>query len=634
MDRRRRAFSKRLSKRMWLLLGLLALLPGMAFMQYRWIGQVSDAARERAKGRLENSIQQLVTEFDAEITRAHMAFWAMPPGESKDPAQRFAVRYREWNRLAPYPQLIREAYLIDITGDTWVLSRIDSSGAVSRPAAWPPDLEALRTRLEENAQPGPGSFRRWMGEDVSLAGDPAFLIPLREPRAEDDRPRPPREDGDRPHGRWERPPRARTVGWAVVLFDAAYIRKEFLPELTRRTFQQEDGSDWDLLIEPADKPGAVIFQSALAAGHGEFSSPDASARLFNMRPDCFLSPGASPPGGPPQAGPGGMGNLFSVRTKDILTRKPSACGSMARALGKDDGKWRLLVKHRAGSLDQAFATFRLRTMAISFGVLLVLGLGVTMLTVSTERARVLAKLQMEFAMGVSHELRTPLTVIRVAADNLSNGMMVDAQHAKKYGQMIGDEARRLTDMVEQILTFARIQSGNGLDVEAVAPERIVRRALAACGPALREARMEIERFVEPDLPPVRVDEIALADCVQNLINNAVKYAAGGGWIRVRAGRGPGLDGGMVRISVEDRGPGIDPDDLPHIFDPFYRGEAVKSSQLPGVGLGLSLVKRIVEAQRGSVHVQSSPEAGACFCIDLPADATPLPAEPEFKEVVS
>ena len=92
------------------------------------------------------------------------------------------------------------------------------------------------------------------------------------------------------------------------------------------------------------------------------------------------------------------------------------------------------MKHRAGSLDSAFATFRLRTLAISFGVLLVLGLGITMLTISTERARTLARLQMEFAMGVSHELRTPLTVIRVAADNLANGMMANAQHAKKYGQ--------------------------------------------------------------------------------------------------------------------------------------------------------------------------------------------------------
>ena len=89
------------SKRMWLLLALLALLPVMAFEQYRWINQVSDAAHQRAKARLENSVQQLVTEFDAEITRAHMAFWTMPR-EPADLSERFAERYQEWNRLAQW----------------------------------------------------------------------------------------------------------------------------------------------------------------------------------------------------------------------------------------------------------------------------------------------------------------------------------------------------------------------------------------------------------------------------------------------------------------------------------------------------------------------------------------------------
>jgi two-component system sensor histidine kinase BaeS len=101
----------------------------------------------------------------------------------------------------------------------------------------------------------------------------------------------------------------------------------------------------------------------------------------------------------------------------------------------------------------------------------------------------------------------------------------------------------------------------------------------------------------------------------------VKYAASGGWIRVRAESAPRPNGAAVRISVEDRGPGIGANDLPHIFDPFYRSEAVRNSQLPGVGLGLSLVRRIVEAHKGTIEVRSAPESGASFFIDLPADAT-------------
>ena len=527
---------------MWLLLGLLALLPGMAYMQYRWIGQVSDAARERAKTRLENSVEQLVTEFDAEVTRAHLAFWLMPGSDpEQDAFERFATRYREWTRLAPYPQLIHDAYLIDVTGDQWKVTRIDALGTVKPLAGWPAELDTARSKIEEAGEGGPAFRRR--SADFSVGGNPAFLVPLRAPRTEESsgreqrqerwdsgrrRGEQSRETGERRRGPWERMPRSRTVGWAVVSFDAEYMGREFLPELTRRAFQQgqhSEESDYELRVESVVNPEKAIFLSSPAAGRNEFSTPDASAGLFAMRPDCFVPSGAGS-----QGGPGGMASLFyerapaerastdrstsdrgiTDRTKNILTRKPSACGSVARALGTDGGRWKLLVKHRAGSLDSAFATFRLRTLIISFGVLLVLGLGVTMLTVSTERARALARLQMEFAMGISHELRTPLTVIRVAADNLANGMMANAQHAKKYGQVIGDEARRLTEMVEQILTFARTQSSaHAGEAAPVAPEQIVRRALAARSQALRDAGMEVERFIEPELAPVLVDENAI-----------------------------------------------------------------------------------------------------------------------------
>ena len=115
----------------------------------------------------------------------------------------------------------------------------------------------------------------------------------------------------------------------------------------------------------------------------------------------------------------------------------------------------------------------------------------------------------------------------------------------------------------------------------------------------------------------------------------MKYAARGGWIRVRVENAPRSNNPYIRISVEDHGPGIASEDLPHIFDPFYRGEAVRHSQLPGVGLGLSLVRRIVEADNGTVNVKSMPESGATFFIDLPAmKVAPIPAAAEIKEVAS
>jgi len=636
LNRRARGWRMHFSKRMWLLLALLALLPVMAFVQYQWIGQVSDAARQRAKARLENSLEHLITEFDAEITRAHMTFWQMS-GELESASARFARRYQEWNRLAPYPQLVRDVYLIETAGDSWQLSRIDKSGQITPMPDWPAEFTEVRSRLEQMSRPGQSRFGRPSSfADLTIHDDPAFLTPIRESYGPDTfRRRPSRsapasrfrglDNRDEPR----RPPRM--IGWAVVAINGEYIKREFLPDLTKRLFTQSGESDYELLVVKAADPQKIIFQSDPSPTRGLFTAPDATAGLFAMRMDCFVPPMSPPGSGPRSFGPG----QFPPGANEILSRKPFPCGKAALALGKLDGRWKLLVKHRAGSLDTAFATFRIRTMAISFGVLLVLALGITMLTLSTERARVLAKLQMEFAMGVSHELRTPLTVIRVAADNLSNGMMENAQHAQKYGRLIGDEARRLTDMVEQILTFARTQTPRrNSELSPVAPERILRRALTTCGPALREAGMEVERFIDPDLPMISVDENLIVDCVQNLLNNAVKYASSGAWVRVRAEGVADAQGTRLRIAVEDRGPGISPDDLPHIFDAFYRGEAVRNSQIPGVGLGLSLVKRIIEAHHGTIEVKNSPDSGACFVFYLPAQPISIGADAELKEVAS
>jgi signal transduction histidine kinase len=105
-------------------------------------------------------------------------------------------------------------------------------------------------------------------------------------------------------------------------------------------------------------------------------------------------------------------------------------------------------------------------------------------------------------------------------------------------------------------------------------------------------------------------------------------------VRIRAESVSQPDGVYVRIAVEDRGPGVSPEDLPHIFEPFQRGESVRNSQIPGVGLGLSLVRRIVEAHRGSVHAENSPEGGAIFYIDLPAESEQARPAAEIEEAAS
>src|SRR5205809_3400055 len=253
------------SKRMWLLLALLALLPVMAWLQYRWIGQVSDAAGQRAKARLDNSIEQLITEFDGEITRAHLIFWQAQPDQEEPPAERIAERFRDWSHRAPYPQLIREVHLIEVSAEPWMVSRVDSTARIERLPEWPPGFTEVRSRMEAMSAPG---FRRGVGwDDLSAAGNPVFLVPMREPRGEP-------EQRSRRFGR--------PIGWVAVTLDAEFIRREFLPEITRRVFPQSSESEYELMVVKAGDPEATIYQSDPTPARNLLTSPDATAGLFAM----------------------------------------------------------------------------------------------------------------------------------------------------------------------------------------------------------------------------------------------------------------------------------------------------------------------------------------------------------------
>jgi signal transduction histidine kinase len=221
---------------------------------------------------------------------------------------------------------------------------------------------------------------------------------------------------------------------------------------------------------------------------------------------------------------------------------------------------------------------------------------------------------MEFVATVSHELRTPLAVIRSAAENLADGIVDDQAQVRKYGELVRGEGRRLTDMVEQILEFSGIQSGERLLNPTPVPiASLLRGVLEGSASLAAAAGIDVEQDLPADLPPVVGDEPALRRVFQNLLGNAIKYGAAGGWIRIDARR----QGNEVLVTVSDRGIGIDPSDHERIFDPFYRAAAVVEAQIQGAGLGLSLVKRIVEAHGGAISVRSAPGAGAAFTVRLP-----------------
>ena len=279
--------------------------------------------------------------------------------------------------------------------------------------------------------------------------------------------------------------------------------------------------------------------------------------------------------------------------------------------------WQLLARHKGGSLELVVAADRRRNLLLSFGVLLLLAVSMALIIISTQRARRLARLQMEFVAGVSHELRTPVAVICSAADNLAEGFVGARDQVREYGALIRNEGRRLSGMIEQILRFAAGQSRRSTyDLGPVPVAEAVARVLTNISVLPEAEGFTVEREIDPDLPPVHADAAALVHCLENLVLNALKYGGDKRWVRVRAARAN--SGSRVRIDVADGGPGIDPADLPHIFEPFYRGKAAQAAQIHGTGLGLSLARDIAEAMGGRLDASSEPGQGTTFTLELSA----------------
>src|SRR5262249_6665187 len=181
--------------------------------------------------------------------------------------------------------------------------------------------------------------------------------------------------------------------------------------------------------------------------------------------------------------------------------------------------------------------------------------------------------------------------------------------------MVQKEGQRLSTMVDQILTFSRTESrADAYDIRPVEVDEIVDRVMSNMSSALTAAGCFVDRKIDADLPRVKADERAFAECLQNLLTTALKYGCSEDAARIllEARRDPN---GSVVVSVADFGPGIDTADLEHIFDPFFRGKNA-TSELPGSGLGLNLVHRMMNAQGGRVSVESQPGRGTRFTLHL------------------
>jgi signal transduction histidine kinase len=223
-----------------------------------------------------------------------------------------------------------------------------------------------------------------------------------------------------------------------------------------------------------------------------------------------------------------------------------------------------------------------------------------------------AELRRQMTADVAHELRTPLSLIMGYTEALSDGKL---QGSPETFDILHEEAQRLSRLVDDLRTLSLADAGElSLTRRLAAPQALLERAAAAHAAQAQQQSVSLQVEVEQDLPEVEVDPDRIAQVLDNLVSNALRYTPAGGGIVLSAVQQPG----SLYIHVRDNGDGIDPEELPHIFERFYRGDKARQKREGESGLGLAIARSLVQAHGGSISATSEPGAGATFTVQLPA----------------
>ena len=604
----------------------------LAWLQYRWLGQVSEAERDRMQRSVRTAAAQFSIAFDQEVSRAAQTLQVDAISIRDNQWAAYAERYDRWASQAADTRLVSDIIVVDEDPRGSGRLRTRRWNPVTHaadPIAWPADLEHLRDGIAASLGPMPlrtGRDWRRRREPIGLPHTDAFTL-LR-PATEFLAP-------DNPGA----PPRLSVLGATIIRLDPAFITTSLLPGLALQHFHIGDpASDYRVAIVEADAPGRVVWESSPGIAPLVSRTPDVTQPLLGMRPTFVVaSTGSGPDGRDREADqPSSAPRMFLelVPAPPAPEGEPSSLRPLQASAA--DSRWRLLATHEAGSLAAAVSAARRRNLLLSSGMLLLLTTAIGLIVVSARRAQTLARQQLEFVAAVSHELRTPVAVIDTAARNLADGFVADPARVRTYGSTISTEARRLTDTVERVLQLSGIAAGTAAVPHAAVPvDTLVRDSLAACQSELDARSVRVDVVLPSGLPDLYGDAPALRSALQNLISNAIKYGGESRWVGIRAVAAVGTPRQpMLTLTVSDRGLGIAPADRVHILEPFYRGRDAVRRQIPGSGLGLHLVSRIVEAHHGQIAIHSEPEAGTQVSLTLPVVIDRRVADPAVATVAA
>ncbi|MGC4084256.1 MAG: HAMP domain-containing sensor histidine kinase [Vicinamibacterales bacterium] len=560
---------------------------------------MSAAERERLRASLRTRASDFVVAANRDLTQAY-SIWQVPSAAFEaDAAGALADASQRAARETLIGTTVRDLFVVDL--GTTVVQRLDTDRRVLVDTPWPPALQPIADRLRAApplSVPGLPVPPGLLG-DVIDATALALVVPL------------PRQTP------LVEPAVGQTMVFRTVPVDphprvvVAWLDRERLGQavvgpLVQRAFGDPATSEFDVAVVDRQS-GIALWGDTADVGdrtHADLAQDFLSLRLDDLHWARPLQPPAD--GHTPT----------TERVAVTIVRQGRGGDGVMQRVSEGSGVWTLVVRAKAGSLDAVVARSRTRNLALSLGILALLGASMALLLITSARAQRTAQQQLEFVASVSHELRTPLAVIRSAGDNLAAGVVSSAQVAN-YGALIRDEGRRLSEMVERVMDFAGMTGGASMVSRVPVDITAIVKQVVTSFEAEASTRGVFFQAADAARVTIDADPSAMTSALQNVIGNAVKYSVNGGVVDIALGG----DDMHATVRVRDRGIGVDAADLPHVFEPFYRGRRAVDSQVRGSGVGLSVVRRIVEAHGGSIRLDNREGGGVDVVIDLPAHAS-------------
>jgi signal transduction histidine kinase len=531
----------------------------LSYLQYDWTGQVSRSEGERLRSGLDEQVRQLCNAFDSTLTESCNAL--VPDNEAVNERNRETVhllRFQKWQAYHSQPIFSRVAVAVPMPGKLALYEQDLTTGELT-PISWPSGWSHVYAQLLDTSRHNP---------DDDPSGT-LFVFTVTNRGTAPRQPTGPPKGGNLPTGITHNP----QSEWVLLELDTNYLCTTWLPELAKTYLNSSGPLVYDIQVKTILPPHTAIYSSP----SNKISQASATVQ-FNRHGRDPRSIQGTPP----------------------------------------DFRWNLVARSRPGALEAIVAASHRRNLAIAIalnGMIFIAGLALVQVA---RRSRRLADAQMNFVAGVSHELRTPLTVIRGAGHNLLHGVASEPEQIEQYSKLIIRNSEQLAQMVEQVLELAGVRKNSSASLqESVSIAKILREAVSATEHETEAAACGVHLELSPDLPAVIGDAPALRRVFQNLIINAAKHGGQGGYIGVTAvldeeGRQP-----EIEVQVADHGPGIPEDEMTDIFKPFFRGATAQATQVRGSGLGLSLVREIVEGHGGTISVKSEDGTGAIFTVRLP-----------------